>query len=191
MSAELLRALQLQDTYREEPEAATLLVRANGRIGPNVTCRVQTSHALIDAGLHPTTGGGRDGIFPGSMLLEALVACVGVTLNAIATAQGVELEHASIHAEGELDVRGTLGVAKGVPVGFKAIRLQIELDTAASDSEIAMLLRLTQRFCVVGQSLATPPLIEVRRKSASRLMSMAMAELGERIRGDQSWVAQK
>ncbi len=191
MSAELLRALQLQDTYREAPEAATLLVRANGRIGPNVTCRVQTSYALIDAGLHPTTGGGRGGVFPGNMLLEALVACVGVTFNAIATAQGVEVENASIHAEGELDVRGTLGVAKGVPVGFKAIRLRIELDTEASDSEIAMLARLTQRFCVVGQSLATLPLIEVRRKSTSRLRPMSMPELRECILGDASWAARE
>ncbi|HEX6363365.1 MAG TPA: OsmC family protein [Albitalea sp.] len=168
MNADDLRALQapLKDRYRDDPEAARITLRAQGRVGEGVTCRIETGKALVEAGLHPATGGTGLAACSGDMLLEALVACAGVTLNAVATALGIELRSASLQAEGDLDFRGTLGVAKDAPVGFQAIRLQFTLDTDASDEQLATLLRLTERYCVVYQTLAHPPALAVTRTRA-------------------------
>src|SRR4029078_13486977 len=162
MNAEELRSIQapLKERYREAPDAALITLRAQGRLGEGVSCKIETGKALVVAGLHPATGGSGEGAWSGAMLLEALVACAGVTLNAVATSLGIELRDASLQAEGDLDFRGTLGVAKDVPVGFLSIRLQITLDTDASDEQIATLLRLTERYCVVFQTLAHPPALE-------------------------------
>lgn len=170
MNAEQLRSIQvpLKERYRAEPEAALVTLRAKGRLGEGVSCSIETGKALVVAGLHPATGGSGLSACSGDMLLEALVACAGVTLNAVATALGIELRDASLQAEGDLDFRGTLGVAKEVPVGFQRIRLQITLDTDASEEQLATLLRLTERYCVVYQTLAHPPALEVFRKPATR-----------------------
>ncbi|HVJ15262.1 MAG TPA: OsmC family protein, partial [Polyangiaceae bacterium] len=153
MNAEELKALQtpLKDRYREDPGAALITLRASARAGEGISCRVETGRALVEAGLHPATGGSGLQACSGDMLLEALVACAGVTLRAVATAIGVELRDAVISAEGDLDFRGTLGVSKEAPVGFRAIRLRFALDTDASDEQVATLLRLTERYCVVLQ----------------------------------------
>lgn len=168
MQADDLRAIQtpLKERYRAEPEAALITLRAQGRIGEGVSCRIETGKALVTAGLHPATGGTGQAACSGDMLLEALVACAGVTLNAVATALGIELRDATLQAEGDLDFRGTLGLAKDVPVGFRAIRLQFTLDTDASEEQLATLLRLTERYCVVYQTLANPPVLAVTRKAA-------------------------
>jgi len=168
MDASELRAVQapIKELYRGAPEAALVTLRAQGRIGEGVTCGVETGRALVTAGLHPATGGNALSACSGDMLLEALVACAGVTLNAVATALGIELRDAALTAEGDLDFRGTLGVAKDVPVGFQAIRLDISLDTDAPRDQIETLLRLTERYCVVYQTLARPAGITV---SARRL----------------------
>lgn len=167
MNADELRSVQapLKAAYREQPHAALITLQAHGRIGDGLTCRVQTAKALVDAGLHPATGGSGAYACSGDMLLEALVACAGVTLSAVATAIGVELRAGTIKAEGVLDFRGTLGVAKEVPVGFQVIRLFFELESDASDDELNTLLRLTERYCVVLQTLAKPPVLEVTRRS--------------------------
>jgi len=167
MKADELRAVQapLKQRYRDAPEAAMVTLRAQGRIGEGVTCRVETGKALVSAGLHPATGGDGLAACSGDMLLEALVACAGVTLNAVATALGIALRDARLEAEGELDFRGTLGVAKDAPVGFQEIRLRIVLDTDASEEELATLLRLTERYCVVYQTLAHPPRLSVTRET--------------------------
>ena len=159
MNAEELRALQapLKDRYRAEPEAALITLRAHGRLGEGVTCKVDTGRALIAAGLHPATGGDGLAACSGDMLLEALVACAGVTLGAVATAIGVELRGGIVSAEGDLDFRGTLGVAREAPVGFRAIRLHFELDTDASQEQRDTLLKLTERYCVVLQTLQHSP----------------------------------
>ena len=169
MNSENLRSVQapLKDRYREEPEKALVTLRAHGRIGDNVSCKIETGKALVIAGLHPATGGSGQGACSGDMLLEALVACAGVTLNAVATALGIALRDASVQAEGDLDFRGTLGVSKEVPVGFQNIRLQFTLDTDASEEQLDTLLRLTERYCVVYQTLAHPPALAVSRKLAS------------------------
>lgn len=162
MKAEDLRALQapLKKKYTDEPDAALITLRAEGRIGEGVTCRVETGKALVDAGLHPATGGDGMAACSGDMLLEALVACAGVTLNAVATAIGVELRDATVRAEGDLDFRGTLGVAREAPVGFREIRLDFDLDTDADPEQLATLLKLTERYCVVYQTLrGAPPVI--------------------------------
>jgi uncharacterized OsmC-like protein len=153
-----LRAIQapLKERYRENAEAALVTLRAQGRLGEGVTCKVDTRDALAVAGLHPATGGDGTALCSGDMLLEALVACAGVTINAVATALRIDLRDASVEAEGDLDFRGTLGVAKEAPVGFQSIRLRFVLDTDASDDELATLLRLTERYCVVYQTLARP-----------------------------------
>ena len=158
-----LRALQapLKARYREEPGAALVTLRAQGDLGEGVTCSVQTGRALVEAGLHPATGGTGLSACSGDMLLEALVACAGVTLNAVATAIGVTLRSATVHAEGDLDFRGTLGVDKAAPVGFQRIRLRFELDTDATAEQLATLLKLTERYCVVYQTLRQPPEIAV------------------------------
>src|SRR5258708_14512925 len=160
MNSEELRALQapLKARYRETPNAALVTLRAAGEIGDEtLTCKVETGRALVEAGLHPATGG--DGIAgcSGDMVLEALVACAGVTLKAVATALDIKLRRGSVSAEGDLDFRGTLGVAKDAPVGFRAIRLQLDLDTDASPDQLATLLKLTERYCVVFQTLNDKP----------------------------------
>ena len=163
MKADELRATQapLKNRYREDPHAALVTLRASGRLGDGVTCKIETGKALVSAGLHPATGGNGLSACSGDMLLEALVACAGVTLNAVATALGVELRDASLEAEGDLDFRGTLGVAKEVPVGFQDIRLSISVDTDASADEVSKLISLTERYCVVYQTLVKAPRIAV------------------------------
>lgn len=167
MNAEELRSTQtpLKDRYREAPSSALITLRAKGRLGEGVSCKIETGKALVVAGLHPATGGTGFAACSGDMLLEALAACAGVTLNAVATALNIELRDASIEAEGELDVRGTLGMSKEVPVGFQNIRLRFTLDTDASEEQLATLQRLTERYCVIYQTLAHPPAIAVSRRS--------------------------
>ena len=168
MKTEELKELQapLKAKYREAPEAAVITLKADGKLGEGITCNVQTGKALVAAGLHPATGGNGLSACSGDMLLEALVACAGVTLGAVSTAIGVEVRKGSVHAEGDLDFRGTLGVAKDAPVGFKAIRLRFDLDTDANDDQIATLAKLTERYCVVAQSLRQPPAITITRRAA-------------------------
>src|SRR6202790_1677041 len=163
MNADELRSLQapIKEGYRQRPEAALVTLRAEGRIGEGVTCKIETGKALVEAGLHPATGGDGLSACSGDMLLEALVACAGVTLGAVATALGIELRDATFRAEGHLDFRGTLGVSKDVPVGFEQIRLQFDLDTDAGEEQLATLLRLTERYCVVYQTLAHTPKIDI------------------------------
>ena len=163
MNAEQLKALQapLKQKYREQPEAALITLRAQARLGEGITCKVETGKALVEAGLHPATGGDGSSACSGDMLLEALAACAGVTLRAVSTAIGVELRDATVHAEGDLDFRGTLGVSKETPVGFKSIRLKFELDTDATEEQRAQLIKLTERYCVVLQTLRNPPAISV------------------------------
>jgi len=163
MNADELRALQapIKDRYRQEPGAAVVTLRAQGRIGEGIACRVDTGKALVEAGLHPASGGSGQQACSGDMLLEALVACAGVTLKAVATALGIHLRDAKILAEGELDFRGTLGVAKDAPVGLREIRLRFELDTDAPAESRAKLIELTERYCVVLQTLRRSPPIAV------------------------------
>ena len=170
MNADALRALQapLKDRYRTQPDAARITLHAQGRLGEGVTCSVETGQALVAAGLHPATGGNGLAACSGDMLLQALVACAGVTLNAVATALGITLRDAQLRAEGDLDFRGTLGVAKDAPVGFQQIRLQFALDTDASDEQLDTLLRLTERYCVVYQTLARTPALAVSRTQLQR-----------------------
>ena len=165
MQSAELRSIQtpLKERYRQDPGAALVTLHADARLGEGVTCSVATGKALVTAGLHPATGGDGLAACSGDMLLEALVACAGVTLNAVATALGIPLREATLHAEGDLDFRGTLGVAKEASVGFQAIRLHITLDTDATEEEVATLLRLTERYCVVYQTLAHPPALSVQR----------------------------
>ena len=165
MKTDQLKELQapLKAKYRETPAAAVITLKADGNLGEGITCNVQTGRALTAAGLHPATGGNGLAACSGDMLLEALVACAGVTLGAVATAIGVDMKKGSVHAEGDLDFRGTLGVAKDAPVGFKTIRLRFDLDTNASDEQLATLLKLTERYCVVAQSLRQPPEFTIRR----------------------------
>ncbi len=166
MKVEELKAMQapLKERYREDPGAAMITLRATGKLGEGVTCKIETGKALVAAGLHPATGGNGLSACSGDMLLEALVACAGVTMNAVATAIGVELRDATLEAEGDLDFRGTLGVSKEAPVGFQNIRLKIDLDTDATEEQIATLIRLTERYCVVYQTLVHSPEITVNAK---------------------------
>src|SRR5215216_3281145 len=171
MNSEQLQALQrpLKETYRERPQAALVTLRSSGELGSEaVSCSVQTGRALVEAGLHPASGGDGSLACSGDMLLEALVACAGVTLRAVATAIGVELRDATVRAEGDLDFRGTLGVSKDVPVGFKEIRLNFHLDTDATEEQLATLIRLTERYCVVYQTLSQPAEISVLHRLVSR-----------------------
>jgi uncharacterized OsmC-like protein len=167
MNTEQLKELQapLKARYRDAPSAAVITLKADGTLGDGITCSVQTGKALTAAGLHPATGGNGLTACSGDMLLEALVACAGVTLGAIATAIGVSIRNGSVHAEGDLDFRGTLGVAKDAPVGFKAIRLRFDLDTDSTEDQIATLLKLTERYCVVAQSLRQPPTLSISRRA--------------------------
>lgn len=159
MDAEELRSLQapLKQQYTEDPDAAMITLSAKGKIGQGVTCKLETGGKMAEAGLHPATGGDGLSLCSGDMLLEALVACAGVTLNAVATAIEVDLRDATIHAEGDLDFRGTLGVDKEALVGFKNIRLSFDLDTDADEEQLATLIKLTERYCVVFQSISKTP----------------------------------
>jgi len=177
MNHQELRTAQapLKERYRSDPAAAMITLHAEGTISDRITCSIQTGKARVEAGLHPATGG--DGTFAcsGDMLLEALAACAGVTMAAVATSIGVHLRGGTVRAEGDLDFRGTLGVSKEAPVGFQRIRLQFELDTDATADQIATLHRLTERYCVVYQTLRQPPSIEVTVKQG--------AETGDRTLG--------
>jgi uncharacterized OsmC-like protein len=166
MNRDELRAMQapLKTRYRDEPDAAVYKLRAHGKVEqPKVACAVSHHETPRTAGLHPATGGDGSLLCSGDMLLEALVACSGVTLAAVATAMGIELRSADVRAEGVLDFRGTLGVAKDAPVGFTDITLTFDLDSDASDDQLDTLLRLTERYCVVYQTLASPPSLHVKR----------------------------
>jgi uncharacterized OsmC-like protein len=167
MNADELRALQapLKAKYRENPDAAKITLHARAALATGqVSCKVETGLGKVEAGLHPATGGDGSLACSGDMLLEALAACAGVTLKAVATALGITLRSAAVVADGDLDFRGTLGVSKEAPVGFEAIRLRFELDTDASPEQIAQLLKLTERYCVVFQTLAKPPEVAVSHR---------------------------
>jgi uncharacterized OsmC-like protein len=169
IDAEALRAMQapLKARYRDDPEAAVVTLKASGRLDEErLVCKVETGRALVEAGLHPATGGDGIAACSGDMLLEALVACAGVTVKAVATAIGVRIDAGTLSAEGDLDFRGTLGVAKDAPVGFRAIRLRFDLETDATEDQLATLMKLTERYCVVYQTLRNPPPIEITRRVA-------------------------
>jgi uncharacterized OsmC-like protein len=163
MKADELRSVQrpLKERYQREPEAALVTLKAQGRIGEGVSCSIQTGRALVEAGLHPATGGSGMSVCSGDMLLEALVACAGVTLSAVAAAIDIALRDAVVRAEGDIDFRGTLGVSREVPVGFQRIRLFFDLMTDAPAEKVAKLIELTERYCVVYQTLRTIPEITV------------------------------
>jgi uncharacterized OsmC-like protein len=163
MNADELKALQapLKQEYQKNPGAALVTLRASGRVGDGVTCRVETGKALVTAGLHPATGGSGLAACSGNMLLEALVACAGVTVSAVATAIGLDLRGGTVSAQGDLDFRGTLAVAKDAPVGFREIRLRFDLDVDAKEGQIGTLIRLTERYCVVYQTLRNAPKITI------------------------------
>jgi uncharacterized OsmC-like protein len=162
MRVDELRAIQapLKQRYREDPDAAVVTLRASGELGDGVTCSVRTGRALAVAGLHPATGGDGSALCSGDMLLEALAACAGVTMRAVATALEIPVQ-GSVFVEGDLDFRGTLGVDRAAPVGFRSIRLRFELDTSADEAAIAKLVQLTERYCVVLQTLARAPALSV------------------------------
>ena len=168
MNAEQLKAMQapIKAKYRENPAAAVITLRAQGRIGEGIACRVDTARALVEAGLHPATGGSGLQACSGDMLLEALVACAGVTLTAVATALGINLKDASVTAEGDLDFRGTLGVAKDAPVGFAQIRLRFDVETDAPQEKLDQLLKLTERYCVVYQTIRSGPPVAISMNRA-------------------------
>jgi uncharacterized OsmC-like protein len=163
MDRDALRALQapLKESYKTDPDKALITLKASGRLGEGVSCSVETGRAIAEAGLHPATGGDGTQLCSGDMLLEALVACAGVTLGAVSTSLGIPVNDATIKAEGDLDFRGTLGVDREAPVGFRDIRLSFELDTEADDEQLATLLKLTERYCVVLQTLASTPGLDV------------------------------
>lgn len=168
MDADSLRALQapLKDQYRQSPDAAIVTLTARGALDDqHIACKVETGRALAVAGLHPATGGSGAELCSGDMLLEALVACAGVTLKAVATALGIALRKGDVRAEGDLDFRGTLGVAKDAPVGFRAIRLVFEIESDATPEQQATLLKLTERYCVVFQTLNTRPALSAELKN--------------------------
>jgi uncharacterized OsmC-like protein len=163
-----LRTLQapLKQRYRDDPGAAVVTLKASGSLGDGISCSVDTGRALAEAGLHPASGGDGSQLCSGDMLLEALAACAGVTLRAVATSIGVDVRGGRVLAEGDLDFRGTLGVDKEAPVGFRDVRLDFELDTDAGEDELATLLKLTERYCVVLQTLARPPRLSAGIASA-------------------------
>src|SRR3954464_1406316 len=165
---EQLRAVQepLKAGYRERPEDALVTLRATGSLGEGITCSVDTGRALAEAGLHPATGGDGLSLCSGDMLLEALVACAGVTLRAVATSLGLDVPAGTVRAEGDLDFRGTLAVSKEAPVGFREIRLSFDLDTDATADQLATLHKLTERYCVVLQTLTAPPRLTTSVTSA-------------------------
>jgi uncharacterized OsmC-like protein len=164
MHSDDLRALQapLKQRYKDQPEAALVTLKASGTLDAlDVSCRVDTGRALVEAGLHPATGGSGLQACSGDMLLEALAACAGVTLRAVATALDIPIRGGTIHVEGDLDFRGTLAVSKEVPVGFQAIRLRLDLETSATQEQLDTLLKLTERYCVVLQTLRSPPVVSL------------------------------
>src|SRR5436190_1126596 len=169
MDRDELRALQepLKERYREDPGGALVTLAATGTLGAGVTCSVATGRALVEAGLHPASGGDGLSLCSGDMLLEALVACAGVTLGAVATSLGIGVRAGRVRAEGDLDFRGTLAVSKEAPVGFRAIRLAFELETDASDEDLDTLLKLTERYCVVYQTLAHGPSLSTSRTTVA------------------------
>jgi uncharacterized OsmC-like protein len=169
MDRDELRALQapLKDSYKTDPDAALITLSATGNLGEGISCSVQTGRAIAEAGLHPATGGDGSLLCSGDMLLEALVACAGVTLRAVATSLGVNVQGGRVQADGDLDFRGTLAVDRDAPVGFRDIRLRFELDTDADDEQLATLLKLTERYCVVYQTLATTPALDVTLERAA------------------------
>ncbi len=169
MDADALRAMQtpIKDSYKADANAARITLRAKGSVDDtNITCKLETGRAMQVAGLHPKTGGSGLELCSGDMLLEALVACAGVTLKAVATAIGVPLKSGHVFAEGDLDFRGTLGVDKAAPVGFEAIRLKFEVDTDVPQDKVDQLLKLTERYCVVFQTLNTKPKLSAEVKRA-------------------------
>lgn len=175
MKAEELKALQapLKSRYQEDAAAAIVTLSAEGELAEGLACKVDTGRALVEAGLHQAAGGSGTQACSGDMLLEALVACAGVTLNAVATAIGFDLRGGRVLAEGDLDFRGTLGVSKEAPVGFTEIRLRFELDTEEPPERIETLTRLTERYCVILQTLKQPPRISLVKKEAEATASQA------------------
>lgn len=169
MNSTELRDLQapLKEQYRSQPESAIITLKAQGQIGDGISCKVETGKAIVEAGLHPATGGTGLLACSGDLLLEALVACAGVTAKAVATAIGMDIKSGIVKAEGDLDFKGTLGVSKDVPVGFAAIRLSFDLDTDANAEQIASLAKLTERYCVVYQTLIKGVSLETTFKAAS------------------------
>lgn len=167
MNTNELKALQapLKEKYRNQPDSAIITLKAQGNIGEGISCKIETGRALAEAGLHPATGGTGMLVCSGDMLLEALVACAGVTLQAVSTAIGVEIKNGTVKAEGDLDFKGTLGVSKESPVGFKNIRLQFDLDTDATDEQMSSLKKLTERYCVVYQTLTNGVSVETKYQS--------------------------
>lgn len=163
MERDDLRAAQqpLKQRYRDEPDSARITLQAEGALGEGVSCSVATGTAMAEAGLHPATGGDGLSVCSGDMLLQALVACAGVTLRAVATSLDIPIRTGTVHAEGDLDFRGTLAVSKEVPVGFSAIRLRFDLDSDATEDQLQTLTRLTERYCVVYQTLASPPTLSL------------------------------
>lgn len=163
MKADELKSIQepLKSKYKSDPEAAMITLKASSRLGDGITCKIETGKAMVEAGLHPATGGNGLSACSGDMLLEALAACAGVTLNAVATAIDFPLKDASIYVEGDLDFRGTLSVDREAPVGFKNIRLKFDLDTEADEDRINKLIKLTERYCVVLQTLTKGNQVEV------------------------------
>ena len=170
MNTNELQAIQspLKQQYRDNPGLALITLKATGKIGEGISCKVETGKALIEAGLHPATGGDGLSVCSGDMLLEALVACTGVTLTAVATSIGIQLNGGTIQAEGDLDFKGTLGVTKDVPVGFIAIRIHFNLDTDADEEQIATLIRLTERYCVVYQTLLHSPDLSISKSNSTK-----------------------
>lgn len=167
MDAQEFKELQapLKQKYKEQPQSAMITLRAQAKIGDGITCNIETGKSLVEAGLHPATGGDGFSACSGDMLLEALVACAGVTLRAVSTAIGVKLNDATVSAEGDLDFRGTLAVDKTIPVGFQNIRLKFDFDSDATPEQLASLLKLTERYCVVYQSLINAPVISISHTS--------------------------
>jgi uncharacterized OsmC-like protein len=169
MDADQLRSLQapIKQRYKNDPDAAVITLKAKGTLDDfNIACKIETGRALVIAGLHPATGGSGLELCSGDMLLEALIACSGVTLKAVATALAIPLKSATVFAEGELDFRGTLGVAKDAPVGFRQIRLRFDVDTDAPQDKLDQLLKLTERYCVVYQTIKSGPPVDVRMARA-------------------------
>ncbi|MFM2072090.1 MAG: hypothetical protein RLZZ623_2353 [Actinomycetota bacterium] len=165
MERDELRALQepLKQSYRDDPKGAVVTLSAEGHLGEGITCSVATGRAIAEAGLHPASGGDGLSLCSGDMLLEALAACAGVTLRAVATSLEIAVRSGRIRAEGDLDFRGTLAVAKDAPVGFRAIRVRFDLDSDATDEQLDTLIRLTERYCVVLQTIAKPPVVTIER----------------------------
>ncbi|MFD2111777.1 OsmC family protein [Thiorhodococcus fuscus] len=170
MHSDELRALQapLKERYLEDPESAIVTLKAEGRLGENLACSIDTGRALVEAGLHPATGGSGTQACSGDMLLQALAACAGVTLQAVATAFGVTLRSGRVLAEGDLDFRGTLGLAKDAPVGFREIRMRFELDADADEETLDKVIAVTERYCVVLQTLRSAPPVVVSRGAMDR-----------------------